>query len=826
MGSSSFSSVFSLLLLFVAIGQSSAAYATTTYCVASVSEFQTALTNAQGDNDDSHIKVRTGSYTLTSHLIYQPALTGAAVFNKLTIEGGFNAGCTSQTYDAEATTLQGDGSKNLWLIADTGSVSLRSIGFSNASVRVEDNYLADSCYAAGLVFDFRRVRIDAGSLWVRGAICHDVIIRDSLFINGASNDPAIPAGTSLQIWLLSHADINPASKVTLINTTVAEGGVTLSSCCDRLQSASIYNSIFRRSTTEIVSLATNIRFVNSRFDSTSFMSNGPLPAGSLVVGSVNNTAVDPDLSATYRPNLGSPMLNSGTSAVPNGPLARDVTGSTRLVGSAVDRGAVESPLDFSGTFTVTNTNASGAGSLADAVALANAQAGYNIIKFNIAGTCPRRIVLSSTLAIQDSVLIDGWSQPGSVKNSNDISWNAAPCVILDGNAAVGTGIETASQLGTGTLHVRGLAFEGYSASLWLSVGKDHLVHGNQFGGRVGAIGPTLAGNGFGITLTGFVTGAVVGGEDAEHRNLIGMSDVVGVQVFGVSTEGNQIVNNLIGLDKNGTSALPNSNGVLIAAKGTSVTLNRISGNSNDGVRLTSEIANGNVIADNTLGGSTIAGPFPLVGNSGNGVVLVQSAHNNTIGPNNIIGNNGDQGVRVYSTAAGHNAIIANHINLNGSLGIDLGEDGVSTNDSDPFVCDIVLGCSANRGQNFPALQSALRTISNNVAALSITGQLTTTYSGSPYRIDFYRSAACNASGYGEGSHWIGTKNVVVSNSGICASNNCSASFAYATLNTSNVAVGDTISASATSPLGDTSEFAACVIVQAGIADLLFANGFE
>ncbi|HNP31448.1 MAG TPA: DUF4347 domain-containing protein, partial [Nitrospirales bacterium] len=64
------------------------------------------------------------------------------------------------------------------------------------------------------------------------------------------------------------------------------------------------------------------------------------------------------------------------------------------------------------TYTVTNTNDSGANSFRQAILDANANAGSDTITFNIAGAGPHTISLSSALpTITGAVLIDGWSEP-------------------------------------------------------------------------------------------------------------------------------------------------------------------------------------------------------------------------------------------------------------------------------------------------------------------------------------------------------------------------------------------------------------------------------
>ncbi len=73
------------------------------------------------------------------------------------------------------------------------------------------------------------------------------------------------------------------------------------------------------------------------------------------------------------------------------------------------------------TFTVTNTNDSGAGSLRQAIASANANgnpADQDVISFNIGGSGAHTISMNSSLQITQSLVIDGFSQPGSVPNSS------------------------------------------------------------------------------------------------------------------------------------------------------------------------------------------------------------------------------------------------------------------------------------------------------------------------------------------------------------------------------------------------------------------------
>jgi len=801
------------------------AHAVVTYCVGTPGELQGALDQAEADGDDSRIDVRAGSYALNSTLRYQPDLEWIMPAGSLQIEGGYGAGCASQVYDATATVFHGNGSANISAYTETSSIMVKTISLDNASIVVSDNVLADGCYSSHLEFEFRRVRINGGTLAVAGTKCHEAVVRDSLLTNGHATADSIPSDASFYIYLNEDDDVDDATSLTMINTTVAEGRAYFYTCCDYRGAAFLYNNIFRASGDEILAEATNVYAVYNRYDTIDFSGTSQLPAGDYLPGTDNNTSVNPDLDANYRPNPDSPMVNTGTANVPEGLLSLDVYGGPRVIGFAVDRGAVESPVDGTSIYTVTNTNASGAGSLAEAITLANNDSGFNQIRFDIPGSCPRRIALADTLHVRDSVSIDGTTQTGSVLNDEDLFWNAVPCVILDGAGSIGTAISTDPQIGNGHVTVRGLAFEGFDAALLLSFGNQNFVYGSQFGGRIGESGPVLSGNGDAIIVAAPAT-AVIGGSDPALANLIGGSSGAGVLITG-NSDGNQVIGNRIGVDKDVIHDLPNLDGVRIFTADNRVTGNRISTNTRDGILVSGDRAHGNTIRDNTIGGNT-ADFLGLPGNGRMGVMIDDEAHANDIGPGNLIARNGDSGVRVTSAARGYNSITGNDIGRNGAPGIDLGSNGVTDNDFDPLICEITHGCSANRGQNYPTFAFAYR-FDGSTIYLYVSGHLTTTVSSSPYRLDIYASDACDVSGHGQGERWLGSHALVVESAGICADNNCTASFGFPLEVTgAGVAVGHAITATATSPSGDTSEFSECMTVEDGqiVADTIFEDGFD
>ena len=124
------------------------------------------------------------------------------------------------------------------------------------------------------------------------------------------------------------------------------------------------------------------------------------------------------------------------------------------------------------TFTVTNTNDSGAGSLRQAITDSNLNTGStNQIHFNIGAGGAQSIALPTALpAIPTPVVIDGWTQPG---------FTGAPLIELNGAATTsGNGLI----IFAGPSTVRGLVINRFKASgIALSGGSGHTVQGNYIG---------------------------------------------------------------------------------------------------------------------------------------------------------------------------------------------------------------------------------------------------------------------------------------------------------------------------------------------------------
>lgn len=223
--------------------------------------------------------------------------------------------------------------------------------------------------------------------------------------------------------------------------------------------------------------------------------------------------------------------------------------------------------------------------------------------------------------------------------------------------------------------------------------------------------------------------------------------------------------------------------------------NVISGNTLDGVLIFFNAASDTVIQN--FIGTDATGQLPL-GNGRNGVTIRSSSRSNTVGgatadAKNVIAFNGSAGVAVGFDAAdlsSRNAILRNSIHDNGGLGIDLGSNGVTLNDpGDPDT-------GPNGLQNFPVLTSAV----SAGGVVMVTGTLDS-QPGTTFTIELFSNSSCDPSSYGEGQSFLGAVSVTTDAGG------------RGTLQTAVPAPPDStgfVTATATDPGGNTSEFSACL----------------
>jgi hypothetical protein len=254
--------------------------------------------------------------------------------------------------------------------------------------------------------------------------------------------------------------------------------------------------------------------------------------------------------------------------------------------------------------------------------------------------------------------------------------------------------------------------------------------------------------------------------------------------------------NFIGTDVSGTAPLGNfSDGVHLEGNVSQneVAANTISGNGT-GVEIFGTQATGNKVSSNFIG--TGEDGTSSLGNSGFGVFI--NAQGNFVGgtvsgEGNTIAFNGQDGVVIAGSAATGNRFLRNSTFSNGELGIDLmggteNAAGATQNDPDDT--------GPNNLQNKPVIDSAV----TSSGETTIQGRLNSTPEKT-FTIQFFSSPTGN-----EGKTFIRQRNISTNSEGNTGT--------FTVTLASPVAVGDRITATATGPGGNTSEFSAPRVVTA------------
>lgn len=422
-----------------------------------------------------------------------------------------------------------------------------------------------------------------------------------------------------------------------------------------------------------------------------------------------------------------------------------------------------------------------------AIQEANASLGPDAIEISIGAGAVTIAPASDLDLISETLTIDGTTQPGFV---------GAPIVELSGAGALADGLIL--NVGSGNSTIRGLVINNFTNSGTVAFTNNNLIEGNFIGtdlsGTV-AIANDLAG----VLILNGATANTIGGTVASAANVISGNNSAGVQLINPGTNNNTVQGNLIGTDVTGAVALPNlPAGVLINQSAsnnliggpTAGARNILSGNAGNGAQIVGAATTGNLIQGNFIG-TDMSGANP-VPNQIAGVRVFDSIAN-TIGgasasAGNLIAFNTLAGVQIISGT--NNSILSNPIFENGALGIELADDGVTPNDSGDA------DSGPNNLQNFPVITLA----ETSGSVIRIQGTLNTT-PGPGFRLQFFSNVACDPSGNGEGQMFIGSTVI----------NNLAAGpAAFNVILPAAVSLGSLITATATDPAGNTSEFSACV----------------
>ncbi|WP_442510878.1 VCBS domain-containing protein [Novipirellula sp. SH528] len=422
-------------------------------------------------------------------------------------------------------------------------------------------------------------------------------------------------------------------------------------------------------------------------------------------------------------------------------------------------------------------------------------------------TAAHRNVISGNTGV--GIEVTGATTQNNTIRGNYIGTNQAGTAGI-GNG--GSGIYTASTTSTAIIGNVISANTGNGISTFSDANitiQSNLIGLNAAGSA------SLVNTGSGVSLSNVTNGAI-GGIGAGEGNVINAAS--GQSTLYINNgSGSTIYGNFLGTNAAGTAALSGgsisvsiSNAANTLFGGTtSAHANVIGGYSVTGINVTQTGSAGTQIQGNFIG-TDATGTADLTGGF-YGITIQSSALGIMVGgtkdgAGNTIAYHSTNGIRLWGTAGIGNSILQNRIYANGALGIDIGGDGVTDNDSD----DVDTG--PNNKQNFPVITEALLDGTN----LTLAGSLDTDGAlNTQYHVEFYGNASgTQDTTHGEGRYYLGTTTVTVDGSG-------DGTFSGVVLTGVTLSAGDFVTATATRiddpgqvdvndqmAYGDTSEFAA------------------
>ena len=335
------------------------------------------------------------------------------------------------------------------------------------------------------------------------------------------------------------------------------------------------------------------------------------------------------------------------------------------------------------TFTVTNTNDTGSGSLRNALQMAAQTPGPHTIVFNIPASDPNYNAATGIwlispgspfdYIIQDNVTIDGATQTANQGDTNPYG----PEIVIDGNNH--TIDYCFSVVNASNVVIKGFNIRNflYGINVYGASATNSLITGNYIG--TDETGSAAAGNYIGIEIISGANYAQIGGSTTAERNVISGNLHIGLRLLDVNYC--TVKGNFVGVDRTGTAALGNVDGVSLEGSVKFCTIggttpgerNIISGNVAYGLPVFGVGAEGNVIMGNYIG-TDVTGTAAIPNTYG--VLFDDGSFNNILGGNtndekNILSGNSGYCVFIYNMGTNSNVVKGNYIgtDVNGTTAL-------------------------------------------------------------------------------------------------------------------------------------------------------------
>lgn len=491
--------------------------------------------------------------------------------------------------------------------------------------------------------------------------------------------------------------------------------------------------------------------------------------------------------------------------------------ATITVTSTADVAANDGVCTLREAITSANTDAA-SGAMAGECA---AGAGADDIVFNIPGAGAKLIATTAALpVITTPVRINGYTQSGASANSNGpgLGSNAVFMIEVDHGAVANSYTFQISGAGASNSIIEGLTLSrsanaGCCANIGIYVSNANgvWIRGNLFGTNVTA-----------TTVKGFLdravyvdnnsSGVIIGSGPAAlvpaYRNVFSAAGTA-MGSSGTPTA-LTIRGNFIGTTPAGNavlSAFAVGFGIwLDNAVGASLVSDNVIAGAAQGMRV--RFSNGAIIENNLIG-VAVNGTSAL-GNGSAGGIVVQDTNSVQFTSltirTNTIANNAGPGITVLRSNAANviRGIVMSQNVIHGNTGSEIDLSNTSSADGTTANDALDADTGSNNLQNYPVLSPA----SGNGATVSVPF----TFNSEPnqnFLLEFFRAPACDASGNGGAATYLGLVNVTTDGAGN----------ASGTANLASALNSGIISATATHAVNGTSEFSACAVLSAAVANV-------
>ncbi len=426
---------------------------------------------------------------------------------------------------------------------------------------------------------------------------------------------------------------------------------------------------------------------------------------------------------------------AGTAALGNGGAGVSISSSGNTIGgTAAGAGNVLSG-NSNGVYIALAT---GTGNLVEGnligtdasgtVAISNSASGVAIYGAATANTIGGTTSGSSNVISgsgSSGVAIAGVGTTSNVVEGDLIGTNAAGTVAIP-NAAYGVvvyGAATNNTVGGTAAGARNIiSGNGVVGVFFTGTGTSGNTAAGNYIGTNAAGTAALANATYGVVINGGASGDTIGGSTAAARNVISGNTTYGIAIFNAGSNSNLVAANFIGTNAGGNAAVANGqDGIIINGSAsnntvggaTASSLNVISGNSSEGVRISGTGTTGNVVAGNYIGtddtGTVVVSNYA-------GIEIDSGAAGNVIGYNgvgtaerNVISGNRFTGVWITGAGTDSNNVAGNFIGTsvtgntalgNGSTYVVSGDDAINGGVLiDEGASDNLIGTSGQLGGN-------------------------------------------------------------------------------------------------------------------------------